>query len=248
MSVTRIAGPALAAFAVLAVGPRAAEPGVARPSCVVAIDVGHSNSSPGSVSARGVKEHVFNLTMARMLHAALRERGDRASFIIDPDTPGGLPGRALAARAGHADLLISIHHDSVQPKYLAGWKHDGKNLLYSDRFSGYSLFSSDKNPRARESILLATKLGERLYASGLRPTLHHAEPIPGENRELVDRRLGVYRYDDLLLLKSASVPAVLIECGVIVNRREERQLTTRAYRQRLLRAITAGIRGFCETR
>ena len=39
------------------------------------------------------------------------------------------------------------------------------------------------------------------------PTFHHAEPIKGENRELVNRDLGIYRFDDLIVLKSAATPA-----------------------------------------
>jgi N-acetylmuramoyl-L-alanine amidase len=238
---------ALAGLALLAQSERPSS-AVARRSCIVAIDVGHSDARPGSTSARGVKEHVFNLAIARLLLAALRGGGDRASFIINPDTPGALPGRAAAATAAHADLLISIHHDAVQPKYLLQWRYDGKDLLYSDRFAGYSVFFSDRNPRPGESLRLAKKIGERLYGSGLRPTLHHAEPIPGENRDLVDRRLGIYAYPELALLKSASVPAVLLECGVIVNRQEEQRLTTEEYRQRLVRATASGIQEFCNSR
>lgn len=248
MSVRPAAALALAGFAFLAPSARPSASRIARPSCTVAIDVGHSDTRPGSVSARGVKEHVFNIAIARLLLVALRDRGDRASFIIDPDTPGALPGRAAAATAGHADLLISIHHDSVQPKYLLKWRYEGRDLLYSDRFAGYSLFVSDRNPRPGESLRLAAKIGELLYSAGLSPTLHHAEPIPGESRDLVDRRLGIYLYPELALLQSAAMPAVLIECGVIVNRQEEQRLTTSGYRERLVRAIASGIRGYCDAR
>jgi N-acetylmuramoyl-L-alanine amidase len=247
MSLRPRAALSVAAFLVGVAVPRtAALPPQA--ACVVAIDAGHSDAYPGSVSARGVKEHVFNLAMARVLLASLRERGYRASFIVDPNTPGGLPGRAAAAGAGHADLLISIHHDSVQPAYLTPWTYEGQARRYSDRFSGYSLFFSDRNPRADESLRLAKMLGDRMYAAGLRPTLHHAEPIPGENRELVDRRRGIYRYPELLLLRSATIPAVLIECGVIVNRQEEKRLATDSYRRRLASSIAAGVNSFCDSR
>ena len=54
-------------------------------------------------------------------------------------------------------------------------------------------------------------------AAGEKPSLYHAEPIAGENRPLLDRRLGVHRFDGLAVLKTATMPAVLVEAGVIVN-------------------------------
>ena len=52
-------------------------------------------------------------------------------------------------------------------------------------------------------------------------TLHHAEPIGGENRALLDARCGVYQYDDLVVLKDFRSPAVLFEAAVVVNSDEE---------------------------
>ena len=72
---------------------------------------------------------------------------------------------------------------------------------------------------------------------GLTPTLHHAEPIKGENRELVNPDLGIYRFDDLIVLKSATMPAALLECGVIVNRAEEAELLTEERQQKAVAAI-----------
>jgi N-acetylmuramoyl-L-alanine amidase len=43
--------------------------------------------------------------------------------------------------------------------------------------------------------------------------LHHAEPVAGESRELIDRALGIYRYDELAVLRTATMPAVLFEAG-----------------------------------
>ena len=86
-------------------------------------------------------------------------------------------------------------------------------------FAGFSIFVSQRNPRYEESLRCAKAIGEALVAAGEKPSLYHAEPIAGENRPLLDRRLGVHRFDGLAVLKTATMPAVLVEAGVIVNRR-----------------------------
>ena len=45
-------------------------------------------------------------------------------------------------------------------------------------------------------------------------------------RELLDAQAGVYRYDQLIVLKDTRMPAVLLEAGSIVNRDEELLLAT----------------------
>ena len=40
-------------------------------------------------------------------------------------------------------------------------------------------------------------------------------------RHLVDAETGVYRYDQLLILRTARMPSVLLEAGSIINRDEE---------------------------
>jgi N-acetylmuramoyl-L-alanine amidase len=42
------------------------------------------------------------------------------------------------------------------------------------------------------------------------------------------------------------MPAVLLECGVIVNRAEEEQLNTTEYRNRLTNAIETAIQQFAD--
>jgi len=45
-------------------------------------------------------------------------------------------------------------------------------------------------------------------------------------RQLLDAQAGVYRYDQLIVLKETRMPAVLLEAGSIVNRTEELLLAT----------------------
>jgi N-acetylmuramoyl-L-alanine amidase len=123
------------------------------------------------------------------------------------------------------DLVISIHHDSVQEKYLSKWIYNGKEYSYCDKFSGYSIFVSKKNKDFTNSFRFAKLVGENLLKSGLYPTYHHNEPIEGENKEFLNKDLGVYRYDNLVVLQT-NIPSILLECGIIINRSDELVLRT----------------------
>jgi len=52
----------------------------------------------------------------------------------------------------------------------------------------------------------------------------------------------VYAFDDLVVLKTATMPAVLVECGVIVNPKEEEALLTKDRQATITAAIVRGIR------
>ena len=208
---------------------------------IVAIAVGHDAVSGGAISARGVTEHTFNAALARRIEAVLREHGISA-VIINPDSkPIPLLDRPARARAAGADLLISVHHDSVQPQYLEEWSYGGHRHRYSDRFHGYSLFTSGKNRAYEQSLTIARHIGEALKRRGLAYSPHHAEPIKGENRPLVDHDVGIYCFDDLVVLKHATTPAVLIEAGIIVNRDEELTVSSDAYRTIVADAVVDAV-------
>jgi N-acetylmuramoyl-L-alanine amidase len=225
-----------------------ASPGVASPAFpgterpLIAIDVGHSRSRPGAVSARGEPEFTFNRGLALVVERVLRDRGFRTRLIAEQGDIEKLTDRSAAAASAGAAFFLSLHHDSVQPQYLAPWQVDGQEQRYSDRFSGFSLFVSRSNSDAGQSLYCARAIGERLRASGYIPSPHHAEPIRGENRPLADASNGVYYFDDLVVLKTATMPAVLVEAGIIVNRRDELILVKASTRERLATAIAEGLR------
>jgi N-acetylmuramoyl-L-alanine amidase len=153
---------------------------------------------------------------------------------------GVLSRRTAAAR--EAALFVSVHHDSVQPHYLEEWEHEGVMRQYSDRFAGFSLFVSRRNPDLQLSLACASSIGARLRTAGFAPSLYHAEPIPGESKPFADRENGVHYYQNLVVLHSASQPAVLLEAGVIVNRAEERVLREPAKQRLIAAAVAEGVR------
>ena len=210
------------------------------------MDVGHTVATPGATSARGVPEYRFNATLARDIVRALTAAGYRRTILVnDNGRIGSLAERAGVANRFHAAIYLAIHHDAVQPRYLETWTFEGRPLPFSDRFHGFSLFVSRRNRRAGASERFGRLLARELLRRGNSPSLHHAEPIPGEGRPLLDRALGLYQFDDLVVLHEASMPALLLEAGVIVNRDEEAALFDPSYRGRVVGAVVAAIGEFC---
>ena len=112
----------------------------------------------------------------RLQHGAgPRRRGSLAKagfpahrIIVSGKGKEQLSRRVAAAQALSPALVISIHHDSVQERYLEDWRFAGEPRRYSDRFAGFSIFVSRANPHFEQSLAFARALGRSLTAAGLR--------------------------------------------------------------------------------
>jgi N-acetylmuramoyl-L-alanine amidase len=236
-----------------------AEPGIAarpldackRAAFRLVIDVGHTADAPGARSARGISEFVFNLALAKRIEDHLDAAGFRRTVLLITDGPArkGLAERVRRANALGADLLLSIHHDSVPDRFLEKWEFEGEERSFSDRFRGHSIFVSHDNSDRAGSLLFARLLGNRLRDRGLQYTPHYTDRIMGNRqRLLVDAQAGVYRYDQLIVLRNTGMPAVLLEAGSIINRDEE-LLAGSVERQTLISAaVTDAVEAFCAAR
>lgn len=207
----------------------------------IAVDVGHYLARPGAISARGVPEFEYNLQLAREIELALRHAGHGTLLIGDDGLSEDLGKRS--PRASGMDLFISVHHDSVQPRYLSAWDYEGATYWYaSDPFAGFSLFVSRLNPHSQASLKCASAIGAALRQAGFKPSRYHADPVLGENRPFADEPNGVHYFDNLAVLRTASIPALLFEAGVIVNRDEEMRLRDPAVRSSIADGITSAVK------
>ena len=223
----------------------------ARSAFRVLIDVGHTATSPGADSARGVPEYEFNLKLADVIAQSLRDAGfDKTVRLVTGGSRlTSLFQRAASANNLHGDLFISIHHDSVPDNLKETWQYEGKKNYYSDRFSGYAIFVSNDNADRAGSLAFGHSLGQELQKRGLHYTPHYTLPLMGRYRhELIDEEAGVYRYDHLIVLHSTRMPAVLLEAGSIINRQEELELATPERRLIVAEAVTAAVEEFCASR
>lgn len=186
----------------------------------ITIDPGHSYSKPGAMSCSGIGEVYFNDALASYVAAALQKAGHTVRLTRMGKGSPSLLQRAADSKT--SSLLLSLHHDSVQPQFLDRYVgQDGKERLCTRHARGYSIFISRKNAKIKESETIAIRIARSLQRAGFSPSHHHSENIPGEGREMMDSSLGIYYFDDLVVLKKAGVPAILVEAGVIVNNEDE---------------------------
>jgi N-acetylmuramoyl-L-alanine amidase len=214
----------------------------------IAVDVGHTRQSDGAMSARDVPEYNFNLNLATRVVAKLKSEGfaEAKLLITEGKARPSLIRRVASANGMKADLFLSIHHDSVPDKFKEKWEFEGKKLEYSDRFSGYSLFVSKENPSFETSFHLAKLIGRELKGKGLKYADQYAMPIMGRYRhDLLDKDVGIYRYDHLVVLMRTNMPAVLLEAGSIINRDEEVQMASPERQDMITSSVAAAFKKFC---
>jgi N-acetylmuramoyl-L-alanine amidase len=101
---------------------------------VIVLDPGHGGSESGCVSAGGINEKDLVLDFARMLKAELESKGARVHLSRDQDQQLGLYERVDLADSLEADLLLSLHYDSVSERDDP-WSKTGSSTFYWSAWS-----------------------------------------------------------------------------------------------------------------
>jgi N-acetylmuramoyl-L-alanine amidase len=247
-------GVKLAALGPFGLNPAAFKPAANRcePAKLrIVLDVGHTAESEGAISARNVSEFVFNLRLAKRIEERLKAEGFKETKLLltEGKARRSLFKRVDAANDLPADLLLSIHHDSVPNKLLEDWEFEGKKSRFSDRFSGYSVFVSRDNPDFKTSLSFAELIGKEMKAQGLEYAKQYTLPIMGRYQHpLLNKETGVYSYDELIVLRKTRMAAALLEAGSIINRDEELKMSSREHQDIISSGVASAVKEFCEPR
>jgi N-acetylmuramoyl-L-alanine amidase len=217
----------------------------------IILDVGHTAKSEGAISARNVAEFVFNQRLAQRIEEKLKAEGfaETRLMVTEGKARPSLVKRVAAANNLGANLFLSIHHDSVPDSLLENWEFEGKKSHFSDRFSGYSVFVSRDNPDFKTSLLFAELVGKEMKAEGLQYAQQYTQAIMGRYQHpLLNKETGVYSYDQLVVLRTTRMPAVLLEAGSIINRDEELKMDSPERQGIISSGVTAAVKEFCDPR
>lgn len=226
---------------------------------LIVLDAGHEPSKPGAVATCGNTEVTYNDAVVGALAAALADyrivltRNANADVATeDPAFPAHLSAaakakwpthrslltRAALANAQHADLFISIHHDSTPTRNLVTDAtlcngRGGKKLAdaFKRRYRvGYNLFVNDDAPEPKRSasLALARLLGLRLQAAARTAADYHRDDCP--SCRAIAAELGIWHHD-LAVLRYTDMPALLIEVGNLLDVDDEAQVSSAAFRR-----------------
>ncbi len=225
----------------------------ARKQIIIAVDAGHGGEDPGAIGPDGVKEKDVTLAVAKRLARAINaQRGMRAVLIRKGDYFVPLKRRVQLARKAKADLMISIHADSVRQRNVAG-------------ASVYTM--SEKGASDHMAAMLARKENASDAIGGVRPgevrdpmvsriladlikrdSLNSAELLADAILKRI-RRIGPIKYSipkhaRFVVLGAPEIPSVLVELDYISNPKRERLLRSPRHQKQLAMALFQASKSF----
>ncbi|WP_313574405.1 N-acetylmuramoyl-L-alanine amidase AmiA, partial [Pseudescherichia sp.] len=225
--------------------PKAKKAGARR---VVMLDPGHGGIDTGAIGHNGSKEKHVVLAIAKNVRAILRSKGIDARLTRTGDTFIPLYDRVEIAHQHGADLFMSIHADgftnpdaagasvfalsnrgasSAMAKYLSDRENAaddlaGKKARDKDHYLQQVLFDLVQTDTIKNSLTLGSHI------------LKQIKPVHRLHSKHTEQAAFV-------VLKSPSVPSVLVETSFITNPAEEQLLGTKAFRQKIATAIASGV-------
>ncbi|MBS0633283.1 MAG: N-acetylmuramoyl-L-alanine amidase [Verrucomicrobia bacterium] len=205
---------------------------------VIALDPGHGGVDNGMENKElGLKEKVLTLDVAQRLKKILTARGYKVVLTrnddrqLGPDKASDFLRRSQIANAASADLLVSIHFNSLYPDT----KTSGTEVYtFTPQFqrSTRALSAGEQDDTEREPAPVNRYDG---WSAILAHAIH---------REVIASLKTSDRGQKTMhsaVLRGLNCPGVLVEAVFLSNPAEGKKAATAAYRQQMAEAIAAGI-------
>ena len=225
--------------------------GLKRVKCVM-IYPGHGGKDPGAIGHTGAEEKHVVLEIAQNIRVLLKHRNDiEAKLTRDEDHFIPLYERINIAHQQEADIFLSIHADGfTRPE-----AHGASVFALSSRgaSSAMARYLADKENSADDftDIDIKTKdaelqnvLFDLVQHNTIKDSLRlgkymiqHIEPVHPMHSRHTEQAAFV-------VLKSPSIPSVLVETSFITNPEEESLLGTQTFRMKIAGAIVKGITSY----
>ncbi len=220
---------------------------------VIVIDAGHGGVDPGAIGQTGIYEKDLVLSYAEELKHQIEATGRyRVHMTRDSDVFVRLRDRVRYAQESDAALFVSLHANTHR-------KHE---------LRGAAIYTLSENASDAEAAALAAKENKADAIAGIdlsdQPEVVSKILIDLAQRETMNqsksfanllvthlRAVGpvlrnTHRSAGFAVLKSPTVPSVLVEVGYLSNKTEEKQLRSQGHRHEICGAIVQAIDSYFE--
>ncbi|AUY26114.1 MAG TPA: N-acetylmuramoyl-L-alanine amidase AmiA [Erwiniaceae bacterium] len=219
---------------------------------IVMLDPGHGGIDSGAVGEEGSEEKHIVLEIAHNIRQILSQHnGIEARLTRESDHFIPLAQRVEIAHQHGADLFMSIHADGFTSPSANG----ASVFALSNRgaSSAMARYLSEKENAAdkvggiktqSDNPLLQQVLFDLVQTDTIKNSLTLGSHILKQIRPVHHLHSQHTEQAAFAVLKSPSIPSVLVETSFITNPEEERLLGTTAFRQKIAGAIADGIVSF----
>ncbi len=222
-----------------------------RSRVVIAVDAGHGGEDPGAIGHRGLQEKRVTLAIAKALVKQFNGvPGVQAFLVRRGDYFVPLKKRVRIARRHHADLMISIHADSVKSRRVRG----ASVYTLSERGAtpdkvAQALAAKENAADAVAGIIAGHQvddpmvnsiLGDMARTDSLNSSLILAEQIIQKIGRVAPVKYRRPKRARFVVLGAMEIPSVLVETDYISNPQRERLLRTHSHQRKLAKAIAEG--------
>ncbi len=217
----------------------------------IVIDPGHGGIDGGASGGVKTREKNVTLMFALKLRDALE---NNPSFHVlltrEDDKFIGLRDRVAIARRNKADLMISIHADSLRQKNIRGatiytLSEEGSDVLSrvlakkqnrADLIAGLSLPTVE--PNVSDILIDLTRRETEAFS------VRFAGLMVKNMKKSMTLIHNPHRSADFFVLKAPEVPSILLELGYLSNKEDERLMNSTKWQNRAVAQVHRAILEF----
>jgi N-acetylmuramoyl-L-alanine amidase len=198
----------------------------------IVLDPGHGGKDPGFREGRQ-PEKKYTLLLAKEVSDLLNRAGLEASLTRTTDTFLELSSRPDLARRRGADLFISLHFNSAEGLPSGGGV---RGIEVYCMTPAHASSSNSRGEGAGAGQYPGNRFDAKNILLGYQLQKAMMRLLPTEDRGVRRARYAV--------LRSAEMPAVLIEGGFMSNPAEVKKISDPAYRRQMAQAIVEGVKAY----
>jgi N-acetylmuramoyl-L-alanine amidase len=218
----------------------------------IVLDPGHGGEDPGAVGRLGTREKVVVLDVVRRLKKKLEKQGFEVILARDSDKFVSLADRCRCGNGRKADLFVSIHANAspnraacgLETYFLSEAKTDWERAVAARENAAFDTGGTNAGLDAPGDVgLILADLAQNEFLVESSELAARIQEATVPCARIKDR--GV-RQANFYVLRNGFMPAVLVECGFLSNRSEEKLLRQNNHRERLAEGISRGIAEFAK--